>query len=149
MRLLIKTDNKNYTEKFRIEGDSGYDLYFPENVLIEPRTTKKIDLKVQVELLGDFLEPRSILLLPRSSICKTPLRLANSIGLIDSGYRGNIIVYVDNISDSPFLIEKDTRLFQLATPNLDFFDVKIVQILSNSERGNRCFGSTDILMNSI
>ena len=43
------------------------------------------------------LEPCSFLLLPRSSISKTPLRLSNSVGLIDAGYRGELQAPVDNI----------------------------------------------------
>ena len=37
--------------------------------------------------------------MPRSSISKTPLRMSNSVGLIDGGYRGEIMASVDNISD--------------------------------------------------
>jgi dUTPase len=47
---------------------------------------------------------------PRSSIWKKPLRLANSTGIIDSGYRGEIGVALDNIRDEPFVIEKGWRL---------------------------------------
>ena len=45
----------------------------------------------------DYL-PTSYMLVPRSSISKTPLRMANSIGIIDAGYRGEIMAAVDNIS---------------------------------------------------
>ena len=45
----------------------------------------------------------------RSSISKTPLRMSNSIGLIDGGYRGELKVYVDNISDDPFELKKGNR----------------------------------------
>ena len=53
-------------------------------------------------------------LYPRSSISKTPLRLCNSVGIIDAGYRGNIMAFVDNIDED---YDLGTRLFQLCDPN--------------------------------
>ena len=46
----------------------------------------------------------SYYLYPRSSIIKTPLRMSNSVGIIDAGYRGNIIGCVDNIGDIPYTV---------------------------------------------
>ncbi|SVA76917.1 uncharacterized protein METZ01_LOCUS129771, partial [marine metagenome] len=43
--------------------------------------------------------------MPRSSIAKTPLRLCNSIGLIDGGYRGEIMAVVDNIKKESYTVE--------------------------------------------
>ena len=40
--------------------------------------------------------------------------MAKSIGIIDKGYRGNIMAKVDNIKTEPFTIKKGTRLFQIA-----------------------------------
>ena len=51
--------------------------------------------------------------MPRSSISKTPLRLANSIGLIDGGYRGEIMAMCDNIKTDSYTVEKGQRLFQI------------------------------------
>ena len=144
MELSIKTFNDSlYTSgnSARYTGDSGYDLYFPDGIIVPPRTTVKIDLKIQVQLLDPTGKSRSLLLLPRSSICKTPLRLSNSIGLIDAGYRGNLIVYVDNISDENFQIEKHSRLFQIVCPDLLEFTVKFVGYFTGTARA---YGSTGI-----
>ena len=95
-------------------GDAGLDLYCP----------------------GDYLYPRS-------SISKTPLRLANSVGIIDAGYRGNIMAVVDNISDEPFDIQKGQRLFQICGRFLEPINLTLIDTtLSDSERGNGGFGST-------
>ena len=51
------------------------------------------------------------MVMPGSSISKTPLRMSNSIGLIDAGYRGNIMVALDSHDLEPYTIQKDTRLF--------------------------------------
>jgi len=85
---------------------------------------------------------RSFFIVPRSSIYKTPLRMANSIGVIDSGYRGELMVPVDNPTDDDYMITPGERLFQIILPNLEEFEVEIVDYLSDSERGDGGFGST-------
>ena len=95
-------------------------------------------------LKGMNIQERSLsyMVLPRSSIIKTPLRMSNSIGIMDAGYRGNFMVPIDNLSDEEFVIEKHTRLFQVISSNLNNIDVKIVNKLSASQRGSGGFGST-------
>ena len=84
----------------------------------------------------------SYMVSPRSSISKTPLRMSNSVGIMDSGYRGEFRVPIDNLSDEDFIIEKHTRLFQVTNPTLDIIDLEIVNTLSDSQRGEGGFGST-------
>ena len=149
MKLLIKpTDDYvktlyNNHEHYN-EGDSGLDLFCPEEIVIEPGTTRKIDLQIQCEALSDLDGNKNVsyYLYPRSSIIKTPLRLANSVGIIDAGYRGNIIACVDNIKNIAFKIEKGTRLFQICGPTLEPITFRLVEELSNTQRGSGGFGST-------
>lgn len=124
-------------------GDAGLDLYCPGDLTVPPHETVKIDLKVQCEGLSDN-DGRNVCyyLYPRSSITKTPLRLANSVGIIDAGYRGNIMAVVDNISDEPYHIQKGRRLFQICGRFLEPINLALVDTLSDSERGNGGFGST-------
>ena len=84
----------------------------------------------------------SYMVVPRSSIIKTPLRMSNSVGIMDAGYRGNFMVPIDNLSDEDFVIEKHTRLFQVVSSNLDNIDVELVNHLSSTTRGSGGFGST-------
>jgi len=83
-------------------------------------------------------------LYPRSSISKTPLMLANHTGVIDSGYRGNLIAAVRNLAKTEYTIEKDTRLFQLVSPNMcPIYAILVPESeLTSSERGSGGFGST-------
>ena len=135
----LETSNANRESR----GDAGLDLYCPGDLTIPPHETVKIDLKIQCEGLSDN-DGRNVCyyLYPRSSISKTPLRLANSVGIIDSGYRGNIMAVVDNISDEPFDIQKGQRLFQICGRFLEPINLTLVDTLSDSERGNGGFGST-------
>jgi dUTP pyrophosphatase len=94
-------------------------------------------------------------LYPRSSIVKTPFRLSNSVGIIDSGYRGEIMAVVDNINaahnDMKTCITQYmppmSRMFQICSPTLEPFMVKIVdseEKLGFTERGSGGFGSTGV-----
>ena len=75
-------------------------------------------------------------------MAKTPIRLANSVGIIDAGYRGNIMAIVDNISDEDYTILNQTRLFQICSPTLETVTIEIVNKLSETSRGTGRFGST-------
>lgn len=165
LELLIKknfddVDGYYNNHGFGKPGDSGLDVFFPEDVTIPAKTTMLIDLKIACELkLGNrkhtiknktsnnFVEvfsSKPFWLMPRSSIYKTPLRMANSIGLVDRAYRNSLKAPVDNISDVDYLIKKGTRLFQIVSPSLEQFKVSFVDELSETERGGGSFGSTGI-----
>jgi dUTP pyrophosphatase len=150
MHLLIKTENTELQEKYihhtnYHEGDSGLDLFCPNDILVKSGETVKIDLEIRCEALKDNRSNVSYYLYPRSSIVKTPLRLANSVGIIDAGYRGNIMAYVDNIKGEDYLIEKDTRLFQICSGDLSPVTFELVNDLSDTSRGEGGFGSTNDL----
>ena len=68
--------------------------------------------------------------------------MANSIGLIDGGYRGEIMAVCDNIKDYDYSISKGDRLFQLVSANLSSIEFKIIDKLTDSTRGDGGFGST-------
>jgi dUTPase len=82
---------------------------------------------------------------PRSSISKTSYRLANSRGIIDSGYRGNLIGMLDIVPGIPSTqIEKYDRLLQICAPSLVPIYVEIVDFLGEegTERGTGGLGSS-------
>jgi dUTPase len=103
-------------------------------------------------------KPTGFYLYPRSSICKTRMRLANSVGIIDAGYRGDLIAAIDTIglfgSNDIWNIWKETlspikkydRYFQICSPDLSAFIVHIVETEAElgvpTTRGSGGFGST-------
>jgi dUTP pyrophosphatase len=90
---------------------------------------------------------RAFWMLPRSSLSKTPLRLANSVGLIDAGYRGDIKAAVSNIGPNLFEAPVMNRYFQLSTPDLLPWDrIEIVTEIPGGPtlRGAGGFGSTGL-----
>ncbi len=99
------------------KGDSGLNILFIYEEKIPANSTTLIDLGVTVKCYKND-KPISFFLLPRSSIYKTPLRLANSIGLIDSGFNGTLKVPLDNISNEDYIIRNEQSLFQVVFPDL-------------------------------
>ena len=142
MKLFIDTPHEKFYQGRTVayEGDSGLDLFFPNDVLVPAKSTVLVDFEVKCMMTGDDDKPVSYYLYPRSSIYKTPLRMANSVGIIDSMYRHSIKVPVDNISEKDYTILKGTRFFQICSPNLSSFKVELEE-LQESTRGSG-FGSS-------
>ena len=127
-------------------SDVGFDLYLPEDVFVGPKETKFINLGVRAEYKSNIDGTYyGYQLYPRSSISKTKLRLANSVGIIDPNYRGYLIAAVDNISDEEQVLKKGERYFQLCFVPLEKPNaVEIIkeEELSTTDRGAGGFGST-------
>ena len=123
-------------------GDAGVDLIIPSDIMIYRNSTKLIDLGIKCEAFDDDGNPLSYYLRTRSSIYKTPMRLANAVGVIDSGYRGNIKAALDNIRDEEYTIKKGSRLVEICSPTLSPITVCIVDNVSETDRGEGGFGST-------
>ena len=173
--LLIFITNPEDTEiiskyKKKIESnnfqDSGFDIFMPNDGAYYLSDTKNTMTTIDgARFLGLGLKccmlkkdvPCGFYLYPRSSISKTKMRLANSVGIIDAGYRGELIAAVDTIgvygSNDIHHIWKETlgwirkydRYFQICAPDLLPFNVRIVDNedeLGATERGSGGFGST-------
>lgn len=141
---LVRTLYENHSNYH--EGDSGLDLFVTEQIVVPKKSISfKINLNISCEAFADSSKQSNIsyTLVPRSSMgSKTPLRLSNSIGIMDAGYRGNVMAIVDNISEEDFVIEPNTRLFQLCSPTLSPITFEIVNSLSETSRGTGGLGST-------
>ena len=122
--------------------DSGFDLFMAADAVLEPNETRLLDLQVRAELIQGGQGVHGYYLFPRSSISKTPLRLANSVGIIDFGYRGSLKVAVHNTGSAPYTIHRGERLFQLCMPSLAPFQVQFGTVSRATERGEGGFGST-------
>ncbi len=127
----------------RKEGDSGIDLFCTEDCSVPAHAYGfTLDFKIVCERIDSDGKNGSYYLYPRSSISKTPLRLANSVGIIDAGYRGHIMAKVDNLSDSEYVIKRGDRLFQMCMPDLTMPIVVLDHVSVDTQRGTGGFGST-------
>ena len=126
------------------EGDSGLDLFIVEDQVVKGHSTSFLKLGFKAAACDSEGNNVSWLVMPRSSISKTPLRLANSIGLIDAGYRGEVIAAVDNIRGEDYTVRAGERLVQAVAFNGGPIALRIVESLDATSRGEGGFGSTSI-----
>ena len=132
-----------------IELDAGFDLFVPEVYFINPKSLgTKINHGINCSMSFNG-KPTAYYLYPRSSMgSKTPLRLSNSVGIIDAGYRGNIIGVVDNPSKNTYQVNENNydRLMQICGPNIMYpiypVIVDTIEELGITTRGANGFGST-------
>ena len=117
---------------------AGLDLHCPFHIKVPADSQKKIPLGLAVEIPKGYMG----LLVPRSSMSKTPLRCANSVGVIDADYRGELSIAYENISCSDYMIFRGDRIAQLIIVPIAIVDVEEAQTLSETERGNGGYGST-------
>ena len=134
--------------------DSGFDLFNPYEIIIKNEKSSytspiKLNTKIKCGMFDTNNKPCSFYLYARSSISKTHLRLANSVGIIDSGYRGDIIGVFDIINPNyggiGDTMEKFSRLLQICSGDLKPFKVIIMdspECLGTTTRGEGGFGST-------
>jgi len=162
-RLYKEAVDKMNTEEYHANPhkDSGFDVFTPnENLKIGPGETKLVDMKIQCAAYKILYDnntynkvPTAFFMYPRSSIYKTSVRLANNTGIIDSGYRGNLMGAFDNISrigttfsGGEWYQEQNIhcRLLQICMPDLSPFRVEIVSDLDDTARGAGGLGSTGV-----
>jgi dUTP pyrophosphatase len=157
--------------------NAGFDLFIPKTEsLYYEHDSHFIDLEVKAEMIfvdlalksahdilrlskgvvsdeitnvGGVCYNTGYYMFPRSSISKTPLLMSNHTGIIDSGYRGNLIAavrYLHNGTTS-YRVEPHTRLFQICHPQLcPIFVVMVTESeLTETSRGTGGFGSTGII----
>lgn len=138
--LPIKLEEGAKVPSYAHDSDAAADLYALEDTDLNAHTYgNKIRTGVSIQLPEGWLA----FILPRSSIgAKTPFRLSNSVGLIDSGYRGELGVLYDNTSDQNMYIKAGDRIAQLLVMPSYRFMPQVVESLEDSDRGEGGFGST-------
>ena len=128
---------------YKTAGAAGADLFahLPDGpVAIPAGEIRKLPSGVHFEIQDTSL---AVLLMPRSSLGLKRIKLANTIGLIDSDFQGDLSMLLENNSDEVFTVNHGDRLAQVA-----FFRVEQVQFNIVEEfkgitlRGSGGFGST-------
>lgn len=122
------------------DGDAGLDLSACDAVRLEPGERAVVSTGIAVEIpegYAGFVQPRSGL------AARHGVGVVNSPGLIDPGYRGEVLVVVLNTDTrEPFVVEPGMRIAQLVV--VPVASVRLVEVdeLATSERGARGLGSS-------
>jgi dUTP pyrophosphatase len=118
-------------------GDAGLDLTAISEVWNKDNTMVTYGTGLAVEIPEGYVG----LLFPRSSVSKTTLNLANSVGVIDSGYRGEIMFKFRYLEEG-MIYDIEERIGQLIIMPYPQVEFEEVEELSSTERGEGGFGST-------
>jgi len=147
---LIENHNKKIsTDPF---PNAGFDLLTPIEQTVAGKSSHKLNLNIKCSATMINMHTQyatGFYMYPRSSMgSKTPLRLANSVGIIDSGYRGNLMAVLDNSVELAFRIPQHMTLVQICAPGLVPIIVEMVdnenELSKPTSRGEGGFGSTTL-----
>lgn len=165
LKLFVNSDDNILTSMYQnssathnanmvnsVFPDAGFDLFTPFDTQCTGAAVTKINFLVrtsaQMVCENGKVFNTGFQMCPRSSLSGTPLRLANSIGIIDSGYRGDLIGKFDCLmgSDNDYIVSKHDKLLQIVAPAMVPIYVMIVESESElgieTDRGAGGFGST-------
>jgi hypothetical protein len=158
--MIIEKEKTGLTQKAefykniynRSDENAGFDIFSASDVNIK-QEPMFIPFGIVARLLkvehmpggtsNDYLKTEShYWLMPRSSIYKTGLIMANSTGVIDKSYRGELKAPVWSMTANSNILRGD-RLFQIVAPDMGWIrNVRIVESMPGTNRGEGGFGST-------
>ena len=142
IKILIKRLSKEVSlPKYETSGSSGMDLSanIDAKINIEPGKTAIIPTGLALSIPKGF----EIQIRPRSGLAaKQKISVLNTPGTIDSDYRGEIKVILINLSQESFRVEKGLRIAQMVVCPVVQAQLKEVNDLNETGRGEGGFGST-------
>lgn len=146
MKMLEFIKIKRLTETAKLptrgsEQAAGYDLYadLAETTVVYPGDVLKVNTGVSIAIPNGYFGG----IYPRSGLAtKQGLAPANKVGVIDSDYRGPLIVALYNQSSIPQMVDPGERIAQLIIQPYMSFKWKEVEELDETDRGDGGFGST-------
>ena len=136
MKIKLLSDKAKLPTRGSEEA-AGWDLYAAIDATIPPHSTEKISTDIAIEIPAGYFGA----VFARSGLAtKQGLRPANCVGVIDSDYRGPIIVALHNDMDQTREILSGDRIAQLVFIPYSSWDWEVVDELSDTERGDGGFG---------
>ena len=137
---VCMTEDAGYVPEYAHEGDAGLDLRAVESYNIGPGMSAMVRTGLRVEIPAGCVG----LEFPRSGLGTKGITLRNCVGVIDSGYRGEVLAALWNTTDKPFKVEKGDRVCQMVVMPYCPCNLEEVEELSESERGTDGYGSTGV-----
>ena len=141
LKVKIKKIADIKTPFYAHKGDSGVDLYAAEDYLLKPMERKLIATGIKIAVPYGYeaqIRPKSGLALEHG------ISHANSIGTIDSSYRGEIKIPMINLGDKAYKIEKGKKIAQMVFAKIEEAVFEEVNELGETTRNEKGFGSTGL-----
>lgn len=136
--MAIKLNYTGHRPHQAHAGDAGLDLFSSEEHLLLDNQVTKIGTGTRLAIPQGFFG----MLVARSGFGSKGITLANGVGIIDSGYRGEIIAAIRNQSGGPFRISEGERIAQLIVVPFAQVTLNHAQMFDVTERGEGGFGSS-------
>lgn len=138
MKLKIKKIHPDAViPKFAHEGDAGMDIFSIEKVEIKPDDRVQVKTGLAFEVPDGFVG----LIWDKSGLShKHGLKTLG--GVLDSGYRGELMVGITNLSKETYILERGHKVAQMLVQKIEHPEIVEVETLSDTKRGKGGFGST-------
>lgn len=141
LKVPIKRVNGAKIPTYAHSNDSGADLYASEDCILEPMKITLVASGVHIAIPEGYeaqVRPKSGLAL------KHGIAFVNSVGTIDSGYRGEVKIIAINLGQQPYKVEKGTKIGQLVFQKVEHAAFEEVVELDATVRNHNGFGSTGL-----
>ncbi len=142
VKVKVYNESGNPLPKYETHGATGMDVYAKQWVEIPAGETRIVPTGLYMEIPDGY----EILVFPRSGVSlKTGLRIANSVGKIDSDYRGELGVIIWNTSSVNYQVRYGEKIAQITLyqpPRFEWESAASRESLSSTNRGSGGFGST-------
>ena len=141
MEIRIKRVADVPLPQYANKGDAGFDLHAAQEAVLQPGERKLISSGIKMAIpLGYEAQIR-----PRSGLALNHgISLVNTPGTIDCSYRGIVGILLINHGNESFSVEKGMRIAQVVINKIESVDLKEVDSLDETERGEGGFGSTGL-----
>lgn len=140
MSVTVKVkqlDPRAVVPVFGHDDDAGFDIYSLDRVIIDPGKRTQIRTGIAMEIPSGYVG----LIWDKSGLShKHGLKTLG--GVIDSGYRGEILVGIVNLSSDQYTIEQGHKVAQIIIQKKESIEIVITDVLSGTDRGENGFGST-------
>jgi len=143
MKVKIKKlEDRAIIPEYKSEGAAGFDFHAIDSITVPAGRSMKVRTGIAMEIPAGY----EVQIRPRSGLsANTSLRVSNSPGTLDSDFRGEIMILIDNIDQngaSSVRIDAGERIAQGVLQKVEQIEFIEVDELSETERGEGGFGST-------
>lgn len=143
MEVKVVNKSNHRLPEYATVGSAGMDLKadISEPVVLKPSRRELIPTGLYMQIPTGY----EVQLRARSGLaCKYGISLANGIATIDSDYRGEVKVCLENRSDTPFIVNPGDRIAQAVLNRVEKIEWNEVVKLDETERGEGGFNSTGL-----
>ena len=138
LKIKIQKIRNVKTPNYAHQGDAGLDIYSAEeDYTLKPRERKGFLTGIKMEIPNGYVG----LVWDKSGLA-IKHGIETMAGVIDSIYRGELIIVLINLGNENYLVEKNTKIAQVLIQKIEHAEIEEVENLEETQRGGDGFGST-------